>query len=135
MVAGLIACSHPATKVSDSWDPKAAAAYLDYRAAWWMQWNGSARDHDTVCVSCHTALPYVLARPALRNALAEQILSVNERKLIDNVIKRVRLGTDAGPYYSDKVGAYKTFESRGTEAVLNALVLASYDAPQRASQR
>lgn len=130
MAAGLIACSHPATKVSDRWDPKAAAAYLDYRAAWWMQWNGSARDHDTVCVSCHTALPYVLARPALRNALAEQTLSVNERKVIDNVIKRVRLRTDVGPYYSDKVGAYKTFESRGTEAVLNALVLASYDAPR-----
>ena len=45
--------------------------------------------------------------------------------------KRVRLGTDAGPYYSDqKNGDHKTAGSRGTEAVLNALILATYDAQQ-----
>jgi len=124
----LVACSHPAAKVSNSWDPKAAAAYLDYRAGWWSEWTGSARDHDTFCVSCHTALPYALSRPALRSALAEQGPSINERKLIDNVTKRVRLWNNLGPYYSDEGYDHKTAESRGTEAVLNALILASHDA-------
>jgi squalene-hopene/tetraprenyl-beta-curcumene cyclase len=93
-----------------------------------MQWTGSARDHGTFCISCHTALPYALARPALRAALAEQGPSVNERRLIENVTKRVRLWKDVGPYYSDQGYDHKTAESRGTEAVLNALILASHDA-------
>jgi squalene-hopene/tetraprenyl-beta-curcumene cyclase len=124
----MMACSHPAPKVSNSWDPKGAAAYLDYREGWWMEWTGSARDHGTFCVSCHTALPYALSRPALRAALAEQGPSVNERKLIDNVTKRVRLWKEIGPYYHDPGYDHKTGESRGTEAVLNALILASNDA-------
>jgi squalene-hopene/tetraprenyl-beta-curcumene cyclase len=128
-----VACSHPASshssKISSTWDPKAAAAYLDYREGWWAEWTGSARDHGTFCVSCHTALPYALARPALRVALAEPGPSVNERRLIEDVTKRVRLWKDVGPYYSDQGYDHKTAESRGTESVLNALILASHDAP------
>ncbi|MGA2375032.1 MAG: hypothetical protein ABSF72_05895 [Candidatus Sulfotelmatobacter sp.] len=127
-VAAMVACSRPAAKVSNSWNPKAAAAYLDYREGWWMGWTGSARDHGTFCVSCHTALPYALARPALRAALAEQAPSINERKLIENVTKRVHLWKEIGPYYSDQGYDHKTAESRGTESVLNALILASHDA-------
>jgi squalene-hopene/tetraprenyl-beta-curcumene cyclase len=117
--------THPAT--ATSWVPKAAAAYLDDRTGWWMQWNGAARDHGTFCVSCHTALPYALARPALRSALAETGLSPNEGRLLDNVVKRVRLWNQIGPYYQDQGYDPKATESRGTEAVLNALILASYD--------
>jgi squalene-hopene/tetraprenyl-beta-curcumene cyclase len=126
--AALVACSRPVAKVSESWDPKTAAAYLDYREGWWMEWTGSARDHGTFCISCHTALPYALSRPALRASLAEQGPSINERKLIENVTKRVRLWKEIGPYYSDQGYDHKTAESRGTESVLNALILASYDA-------
>ncbi|MGC2487259.1 MAG: hypothetical protein WA412_01100 [Candidatus Sulfotelmatobacter sp.] len=125
--ASMVACSHSAAKVHDSWNPKAAAAYLDYREGWWMGWTGSARDHGTFCVSCHTALPYALSRPALRAALAEQGPSINERKLIENVTKRVRLWKEIGPYYSDQGHDHKTAESRGTESVLNALILANHD--------
>jgi squalene-hopene/tetraprenyl-beta-curcumene cyclase len=114
-----------------SWDTKAAAAYLDQRADWWMGWPQSVRDHDTFCVSCHTAVPYALSRPALRAALGEQSPSATERKLLANVTKRVRLWNELEPFYSDKDrGAPKTAESRGTEAVLNALILANYDAHQ-----
>jgi hypothetical protein len=80
----------PETKIVSSWDQKAAAAYLDQRAAWWMEWPKAARDHETFCVSCHTAVPYALSRPALRKSLAETAPSANERKLLDNVTKRVR---------------------------------------------
>jgi squalene-hopene/tetraprenyl-beta-curcumene cyclase len=126
--AAMVACSHPASKIATTWDPKTAATYLDYREAWWAEWTGSTRDHGTFCVSCHTALPYALSRPALRVALAEPGPSVNERRLIDDVTKRVRLWKEIGPYYSGQGYDHKTAESRGTESVLNALILASYDA-------
>jgi squalene-hopene/tetraprenyl-beta-curcumene cyclase len=123
--------SQAATNETGSWDNKAAAAYLDRRADWWMGWSQSARDHDTFCISCHTALPYALGRPALRAALGEQSPSASERRLLDNITKRVRLWSEVEPFYSDeKRGAPKTAESRGTEAVLNALILANYDAHQ-----
>src|SRR6184192_2398729 len=119
----------PEAKISTSWDQKTAAAYLDQRAAWWMAWPKAARDHETFCVSCHTAVPYALSRPALRKALAEEAPSPNERRLLENVTKRVRLWKEVAPFYSDADrGVYKTVESRGTESVLNALILASNDA-------
>jgi len=114
-----------------SWDTKAAAAYLDQRADWWMGWSQSVRDHDTHCVSCHTAVPYALSRPALRAALGEQTPSAIEQKLLANVTKRVRMWSEMEPFYSDeKRGVPKTAESRGTESVLNALILTKYDANQ-----
>jgi len=120
-----------ASNDAGSWDSKAAAAYLDQRADWWMSWDQSVRDHDTHCVSCHTAVPYALGRPALRAALGEKSPSASEQKLLANVTKRVRLWSELEPFYSDeKRGAPKTAESRGTEAVLNALILANYDAHQ-----
>ena len=129
--AALVLGLQGASNDPGSWDSKAAAAYLDQRADWWMGWSQSVRDHDTHCVSCHTALPYALGRPALRAALGEQSPSATERKLVANVARRVRLWSEVEPFYSDEArGAPKTAESRGTEAVLNALILANYDAPQ-----
>jgi squalene-hopene/tetraprenyl-beta-curcumene cyclase len=121
--------AQPGKIFAGSWDQKAAAAYLDQRAGWWMEWPRAARDHETFCVSCHTAVPYALSRPALRKAIRETAPSANERRLLDNVTKRVRLWKEVAPFYSDADrGVYKTVESRGTESVLNALILASHDA-------
>jgi len=112
------------------WDRQAAAAYLDGRMGWWAGWPSAARDHETFCVSCHTSLPYALARPALRAALGEQGPSANERKFLENTARRVSLWAEVEPFYNDaKSGAPKTAEARGTEAVLNALILARYQAP------
>lgn len=94
-----------------------------------MGWMGAARDQNTFCVACHTSIPYVLARPALRKTLAEGGLSVNERKLVDNVTKRVELWNQIDPFYADeRYGDGGIARSRGTEAVLNALILANNDA-------
>ena len=129
-IAGVsLAAPPPATTETGSWDTKGAAAYLDQRAEWWVTWPQSARDHGTFCVSCHTALPYALGRPALRSALTEQALSPSETKLVENITKRVRNWSEMEPFYSDeKQKPPKTAESRGTEAVLNALILTNYDA-------
>jgi len=120
---------HPDARDASSWDQKAAASYLDQRAEWWMSWPRAARDHETFCVSCHTAVPYAMSRPTLRKALGEPGPSASERKLLENVIKRVRLWKEVEPFYKDADrGPYKSVESRGTESVLNALILASNDA-------
>ena len=112
-----------------AWSPKAAAAYLDQRQDGWQKWPGAARDHGTFCVSCHTAATYALARPALRRTLGEAAPSASERALTENVSKRVMMWREVEPFYPDQTrGLPKTSESRGTEAVLNALVLASRDA-------
>jgi squalene-hopene/tetraprenyl-beta-curcumene cyclase len=111
------------------WDVKAAATYLDARQAWWQSWPNAARDHDTVCVSCHSALPYALARPALHSALKEAGPSAGESRLLADVVKRVRAWKDMEPWYPDQTrGLPKTAESRGTESVINAIVLARRDA-------
>ena len=108
---------------------RAAASYLEQREKFWEQWPGAARDHDTFCVSCHTVVPYTLARSALRRVLAEQGPSTGEQILMDNVRKRVRLWGEVEPFYKDQgYSSHKNIESRGTEAVLNALILATHDA-------
>jgi squalene-hopene/tetraprenyl-beta-curcumene cyclase len=127
----LVSCSHRDAPISADWSPTAAAAYLDRRETWWMGWQRAARDHETFCVSCHTSMPYALSRAALRGVLADETPSVNEQKLLENVTKRVRLWEQIGPYYGNSQhGDQKAPESRGTEAVLNALILAVYDARQ-----
>ncbi len=113
------------------WSPQAAASYLDGRIAWWMDWPQAKRDHDSFCISCHTALPYSLGRPALRTALGESAPTASERRLLDDVIHRVRLWNETAPFYPDTAkDSSKTAESRGTESILNALILASFDARQ-----
>ena len=113
---------------SARWSEKSAATYLDNRIGWWMNWTTSQRDHGTFCVSCHTALPYAIARPALRTPEEGHARSQVEWQLLDNVTKRVRMWGEVEPFYPDaKRGVPKTYESRGTESVLNALILTSYD--------
>jgi squalene-hopene/tetraprenyl-beta-curcumene cyclase len=130
LAATLAGCSQskPA-RASGSWDPAGAAAYLDRRIKWWMAWDKSARDRGTFCFSCHTAVSYAMARGALRPALDERSAGADERKLTDDVTRRVRLWSETQPFYPDrKWGAGKGAESRGTEAVLSALMLAWDDA-------
>jgi squalene-hopene/tetraprenyl-beta-curcumene cyclase len=113
-----------------NWNPKAAAGYLDGRISWWMDWPKSARDHETFCISCHTAATYALGRPALRGPLAEKSPSSNEQRLLANVVKRVRMWKDVEPFYPDQTsGLPKTSESRGTESILDALILVWSDVP------
>ena len=71
-----------------------------------------------------------MARPALRGDLAERAPSPTEIKLLDNVTKRVRLWKEVEPFYPDATrGVPKSSESRGTESILNAMILAGYDTP------
>lgn len=129
VISAVVTSSGAQSAAPPSWNPRAAAAYLDSRQTWWESWPSAKRDHDTYCISCHTPAPYAVARPVLRIALGESGPSEIERRLADNVTKRVRMWRDVEPYYPDQTrGLPKTSESRGTEAVLNALILSSRDA-------
>ena len=111
-----------------AWNPAAAAHYLDAREVWWQSWDHAQRDHGTTCVSCHTVLPYALARPALRAALSEREASPPERTTLAFIEKRVELWDEVEPFYKEASGLTKPAESRATEAIMNALILASGDA-------
>jgi squalene-hopene/tetraprenyl-beta-curcumene cyclase len=127
-VSGSAASNPQVIATGNHWSALAAANYLDSREAWWLKWPVSQRDHGTACISCHTALPYALSRRTLRPGLSESVPSPIESAMLANVIKRVRLWSEVEPFYNDaQAGPNKSVESRNTEAVLNALVLANYD--------
>ncbi|HWE53092.1 MAG TPA: hypothetical protein VG273_25095 [Bryobacteraceae bacterium] len=129
ILTGSNALAADAALTGPNWSPKAAAAYLDGRAAWWASWTGAARDNETFCISCHTTSPFTLGRPALHAALGEHSPSPAEQKVYDNLVKRVRMWKQVEPFYPDQTrGLPKTSESRGTESVLNALALIWRDA-------
>jgi squalene-hopene/tetraprenyl-beta-curcumene cyclase len=110
------------------WNPQSAAKYLDDRQTWWMNWPESARDHQTFCVSCHTVVPYALAKPRLGSTLSRPEPTATDKRLLENVTVRVNGWKDMQPFYSDeKVGPHKTAQSRGTESILNALILSSFE--------
>jgi hypothetical protein len=113
------------------WDRQAAERYLDSREVWWQSWDRTQKDHGTYCISCHTQMPYGLARPILRQELGEPAPAGAEKAMLDSIEKRVRMWKDVEPFYLDaKYGAGKEIESRNAESVLNAVILTSYDQRQ-----
>lgn len=125
-----VAASKSATESAPhEFDAKAAAAYLDARAEWWSTWPNAQRDRGTFCISCHTTLPYALARPELRAPLGERQPSSAESKIFNNLLTRARSWREVEPFYPDQTrGIPKTSESRAIEAVMNAVVLSRRDA-------
>ena len=99
--------------------------------------RGSARSQrgegpdKTACVSCHTGISYALARPAMERFVDGQGRSMPESRMVAAVGLRVEHWAELDSprfrlmYDSDD---RKKVESRGTEAVLNALILARTDA-------
>ncbi len=114
-----------------NWNRQTAAHYLDDREVWWQQWPRAQKDHGTICISCHTNVPYAMARPSLRRQLHENEIPTPEKTMMDSVEKRVTNWSEMVPFYSDeKNGPGKTAEAHSTEAVLNAIILASVDIRQ-----
>ena len=91
------------------WNPKLAAEYLDGRQQAWFAWPRAASANGP-CVSCHTGMTYLLARPALRRVLGE----VQPTKYETGLLNRLR--TQAG---AEPPGALQ-----GIETVFAALFLA-----------
>lgn len=73
------------------WDRESAARYLDERMQVWFDNGKKLRtgQSETVCVSCHTTVPYVLARPALRRAMQVSAVTPEEVRLFEETTRRV----------------------------------------------
>jgi len=133
--AGLSPLS-PGSGDSSGWSASAAAKYLDERQKAWMEFESAARgqgENRTSCVSCHTALTYALARPVLRRLTGETTPTEYEEKRVAETKKRVAnwaaLDTPEFRLLYD-FEEVKKRQSWGTEAVLNALILATDDDSQ-----
>ena len=115
------------------WKPQQAASYLDSRQKAWFTYGPAERRTGatkTSCVCCHTCVPYALARGALRHALGDQSPTATEKKLIDQTKLRVASWNnlkDKSVALMDSSSAEKRKQSIGTEAVLNAVILAAAD--------
>jgi len=112
---------------SAGWDAQAAAKYLDDRMSLWFEKADKLHTdkNPTSCVSCHTTVPYAMARAALRKARGQTQATPQETKLLDETVRRVNTYDSHEPLYESKEE-----QSRGTEAVLNLLILAGEDARQ-----
>ncbi len=110
LVALLIATT---STMSADWSPDLAARYLDGRQKEWFSWK-PAMSADGPCVSCHTGMTYLLARPALRTRLKESAPTMYEVGLLD----RLRA----------KVGEKPTGALQGVETIFTAMFLSREDA-------
>jgi squalene-hopene/tetraprenyl-beta-curcumene cyclase len=119
---------------AETWDQASVARYLDARMdLWWARAkNLKTGDTETKCLSCHTAVPYALVRPALRRAQGAAAPTAHEERIFEIVRQRVEHLDTEQPYY-DHTEA-KKLESRGVEAVINALVLTSRDGEEESSE-
>jgi len=79
--AVLVAAASP---LRAEWNPALAARYLDARQQAWFDWK-TAQSPDGPCVSCHTGMTYLLARPALRRALHESGPTTFETGLLNRL--------------------------------------------------
>ncbi len=129
-----IAAASFLSAAAPAWDAAGAAMYLDTRMdSWWTNAKVlKTGDGEARCLSCHTAVPYVLARPALRRMLGETTPTPHEVRILDTVRARVATLDNQQPFYDHTED--KKIESRGVEAVLNAFVLTSHDVDTKASQ-
>jgi squalene-hopene/tetraprenyl-beta-curcumene cyclase len=110
LVAILIATT---STLSADWSPELAARYLDGRQKEWFSWK-PAMQADGPCVSCHTGMTYLLARPVLRRALKESQPTMYETGLLD------RLRT--------KVGEKPPGALQSVETIFSAMFLSREDA-------
>jgi hypothetical protein len=110
LVAILIATT---STLSADWSPELAARYLDGRQKEWFSWK-PAMSADGPCVSCHTGMTYLLARPALRRRLKESQPTMYEVGLLD----RLRA----------KVGEKPPGALQGVETIFTAMFLSREDA-------
>jgi len=104
--------------LSADWSPEAAAGYLDSRQKEWFSWK-PAMSADGPCVSCHTGMTYLLARPALRRVLKESQPTMYEVGLLD----RLRA----------KVGEKPAGGLQGVETIFSAMFLSREDATKTMS--
>jgi squalene-hopene/tetraprenyl-beta-curcumene cyclase len=115
------------------WDGHSAARYLDGRAESWFAFSSADRgkgEDKVSCLSCHTLLPYALARSVVRRTLGDGPPAGIEERVLNQVRRRVNHWDELDSPRFKLMYDFdddKKLQSRGTEAVLSAWVLARDD--------
>ncbi len=115
------------------WNKAGATRYLDGRGENWFKFSSANRGDGASasrCVSCHTLLPYALARPVLRRLSNENQATTWETKILEQTKSRVANWDQLDEVEFQLMYDFdepKKKQSRGTEAVLNALLLSLDD--------
>lgn len=108
------------------WNARLAEQYMDSRQKEWDAWP-MALHSGVACVSCHTGLPYLVSRPALRQTLGEKGgPTLYESVLVDSMRATV-IRTDAKDLFAGLKGPIVD-QVYGAQVVLSSLVLAMDDA-------
>src|SRR5438309_1564463 len=106
-----------------NWSKDRAAKYLDERGKAWFEFKSAERGervNKSTCVSCHTLVPYALARPALRRLTGAMQPTAYETLLIEQTTKRVDHWPQLDSKQFDLLYSFseqKKKEAWGTEAV------------------
>jgi len=109
------------------WNAALTAQYMDSRQKEWLKWP-PAMHSGVVCVSCHTGLPYLVSRPALRQSLGEKSgPTLYERLLVDSMRATVTR-TDANDLFGGLKGLILD-QVYGAQVIVGSLVIAMDDAP------
>jgi len=110
------------------WNAKQAEQYLDGRQKEWAAWP-NALVSGVVCVSCHTGLPYLVARPALRQSLREKSGPTLYEDLLVEGTRATVFRTDAKELFGGLKGRLVD-QVYGAVSVVSAVVIAMEDAPR-----
>jgi squalene-hopene/tetraprenyl-beta-curcumene cyclase len=110
------------------WNARLATQYLDSRQKEWVAWP-VALHSGVACVSCHTGLPYLLSRPALRQTLREKTGPTLYEGVLVASMRATVIRTDANDLFGGLKGLIVN-QVYGAQVVLSSLVLAMDDAPR-----
>ena len=121
----ILVCAAAAPCFAAQWNPRLAADYLDQRQKEWLAWP-PAVSTGSACVSCHTNMTYLLARPALRRILDEPAPTRYETALLDALRTRVKEGK-GGELVPASSKEPMASQRAGVEAILGALLLGRAD--------
>src|SRR5437660_1179739 len=108
-LAAMAACAILPASCGD-WSPRLAADYLDSRQKAWFAWPAANSGENGPCLSCHTGLTYMLARPALDRALGESAPTVYETGLMEALRNRL-------PKKTPQEFSPRAKEPKGSEAL------------------
>ena len=122
----LLAMAAALPAVTADWNAQFAADYLDARQEQWFAWPTANEDKSGPCLSCHTGLTYLLARPALRRVLGESAPTRYESGLLDSI--RRRLSLDKPDRFAPREKEPMASQLLGVESVLAPLLLSMNDA-------
>jgi len=110
------------------WNARLAEKYMDSRLKEWAAWP-NAQVSGVVCVSCHSGLPYLVSRPALRQSLGEKSGPTLYENLLVEGTRATVFRTDAKELFGGLKGPLID-QVYAAVSVVSAVVIAMEDAPR-----